>query len=618
MAFTDRSDIYVAIHESGANRFLRHVMRQRPSLFNYGTSITLQRPKMRCETIDYHPVVLQRGNPLISVQPPAPVFGTPYGVDFIVQVTGARLDFFPENTLSLPPGLINLRRQRFALNGTICGGLACPGREVVDRLPLPTRGKPSALSDFPSIRGRDERDDLRPFRLDIFSDTMNCACLDVFGIGDIDFVGVPIDPRLTGRCDDLELVDIAPVELENILECYAKMVVQLAVLPLLADLPALRFSQAIVGLANATVMPAATTATLANNPAIEDDQLKVFVDVDVESPATPGVELPESGPPAIIGTERPRTRTGPFDAVIAASEAVSKELFAVVINNAVFSIADELSLGPFSVSYAIGVRLNGGTLDFRDDGTIRLSELDAVLDPAELCFAVDIDPICVGGFCIIPDLIFGGCAVEAPQICAFEEDPDFEFCLDLGGLLTSEASATLRPLIKYAVNPSRTSAMNDWDAHDAGVPNKWQVFIDPSEIDLDLIDVADTVGNILDAAIEAAVADALGDLPDWARDLILALLGPVVDAVRIILDVGDDVQEWLSDLLGVSLGIGNAILELLVDWFAASAPLMELEDPFPVLDDEDETGLIPILLPLQYIEVEVNSDELVISGDMGD
>jgi hypothetical protein len=614
MALTDRSDIYVAIHESGANRFIQHVMRQRPSLFNYGTSITLQRPKMRCEVIDFHPVVVERGNPVISVQPPAPVLGTPFGVDFIVQVTGARLDFFPENTLSLPPGLTTLRSQRFALNGTICGGLACPGREVVDRLPLPSRGKPSALTDFPSNRGRDE---FRPPRLDIFSDTLNCACLDVFGIGDIDFVGIPIAPRLTGRCDDLELVDIAPVQLENILECYAKMVVQLAVLPRLADLPALRFSQAIVGLANATVMPAATTAALPNNPAIEDDQLKVFVDAAIEPPSVP-FEIGELPPLPIVGTEQQRTRTGPFDAIIAVSEAVSRELFTVVRNSFAPSTSGELPFGPFSVSWAFGARLSGGTLDFRDDGTIRLSELDVIWDPVEVCFAVNIDPICVGGFCIIPDLIFGGCALEAPEVCFFGDEPDLEFCLDLGGLLTSELTATLRPLLKHAIHPSRTSAMNDWDAHDAGIPNKWQVHIDPSEIDLDAIDVADTVGNILDAAIEAAVNDALGDLPDWARDLILAILGPVVDAVRAILDIGDDVQEWLSDFLGVSLSFLSFVTEFFGDIFYAFVPLMELEDPFPVLDDEDETGLIPILLPLQYIEVGVNTSELVISGDIGD
>ena len=38
MAFTDNCDLYAAVHEDGVNLVIRHIMRQRPSLFNYGTS----------------------------------------------------------------------------------------------------------------------------------------------------------------------------------------------------------------------------------------------------------------------------------------------------------------------------------------------------------------------------------------------------------------------------------------------------------------------------------------------------------------------------------------------------------------------------------------------------
>ena len=39
VALTDNCDIYAAINEAGINRVVRHAMRQRPSLFNYGTVI---------------------------------------------------------------------------------------------------------------------------------------------------------------------------------------------------------------------------------------------------------------------------------------------------------------------------------------------------------------------------------------------------------------------------------------------------------------------------------------------------------------------------------------------------------------------------------------------------
>lgn len=102
--------------------------------------------------------------------------------------------------------------------------------------------------------------------------------------------------------------------------------------------------------------------------------------------------------------------------------------------------------------------------------------------------------------------------------------------------------------------------MNDWDAHDAGVPNHWQLYIQPVSIDLDVFDFADIVGNLLENALDAAIDTLLGPLPDWAKDLIHALLGPVIDVVRDILDIGDDVQEWLEQMLGTSLGLINVIL----------------------------------------------------------
>ena len=76
MAFTDRSDIFVAVHENGINQVVRHVMRQRPSLFNYGTELVERNRRLLCSPIDAAPAVLAKGNPLISVQNALPIFGT--------------------------------------------------------------------------------------------------------------------------------------------------------------------------------------------------------------------------------------------------------------------------------------------------------------------------------------------------------------------------------------------------------------------------------------------------------------------------------------------------------------------------------------------------------------
>src|ERR1051325_4552165 len=42
MAFTNHSDLFAAVHEHAINTTIAHLMRQRPSLFNYATLIFTQ------------------------------------------------------------------------------------------------------------------------------------------------------------------------------------------------------------------------------------------------------------------------------------------------------------------------------------------------------------------------------------------------------------------------------------------------------------------------------------------------------------------------------------------------------------------------------------------------
>ena len=68
MAFTDHSDLFGAVHEAGINLVVRHIMRQRPSLFNYATAFFLQRPDLLCNRIEAIPDVVKAGNPLFSLE----------------------------------------------------------------------------------------------------------------------------------------------------------------------------------------------------------------------------------------------------------------------------------------------------------------------------------------------------------------------------------------------------------------------------------------------------------------------------------------------------------------------------------------------------------------------
>jgi len=289
-------------------------------------------------------------------------------------------------------------------------------------------------------------------------------------------------------------------------------------------------------------------------------------------------------------------------------------LFAVLRDNFTFASADSVDFGPFSASYSVALHLEDGTIDLRNNNTVRISELDIKWDTLQAGVGFDIPEICVGGWCIIPNP-FGGCLVRLPRVCVFSADPDISISLDLSGIITSEVSVTAAPVTNYRVDPARLPGTSDLDAEDAGIPNKWQVFIDPVTVDIDVFDIADIVGDLLEDAVNAAIDGLLGFLPGWAKALIRAILGPIIDLVRAILDLPDDIGEWLSDLLGVSLGLFNTIVNAVADYFAGGNPIVEFEDPYPILPAS--AGLIPVKIPVRNLAVRVNEDEMTLEADAG-
>lgn len=274
MAFTDNSDLYGAIHEEGINRVAMHIMRQRPSLFNYGTALVAANPRLLCEPIDAAPAVRLRGNPLITVEDPLPVLGTDgaFGVNFCVQLTKAEIDFHPGNVLALPPELSPpLAPQHLAFRVRVCAGLGCPPKDYFDIIQLPPTTEPGRTTDRPQPK---------PPPRPLPTDRLECFCLDLFAVAHVDVTGAPGSQRLLTKVDGLEIVDIEPKGLENGLECYLNLLIQLVILPR-ASIAIEKMVFDILNLGTITLKASPTSAAIPNNPAIEDDQLKVFIDLEV-------------------------------------------------------------------------------------------------------------------------------------------------------------------------------------------------------------------------------------------------------------------------------------------------------------------------------------------------
>ncbi|HEX7033094.1 MAG TPA: hypothetical protein VF172_08855 [Nitrososphaera sp.] len=663
MSLTANCDIYAAVHDAGINRVIRHLMRQRPSLFNYGTALVASNPEMLCERIEPAPEVVSNNNPLVTPLDPLPVIGLsgfppgsigPIGLalNFGAQLSKGEIDFFEGNVITLPPQLSPLQNQHLAVHFRVCAGIGCPLRDL--QLPgkpgqlgtkIPTKARlitatapPATTTQNPSsklatipdiITSRDDLVVLNPRGDNAVTTTLpafrlECFCLDLFATAGCRITGTIGSQRIEAFVDGIEIVDLKPEGLENAIECYAGLVLNRGLLPPISEFASkLAFGLFEIPTTTTTdvtisgkVQVSASTNVL-NNPAIEENQLKTFVNLDkveldiLVSPEGGSSGGGGGGSGTITRTIRTRARTGTFDLTAAISERAFKEIYGALLKGFKFSTSGSGSYGIFTASYEVQAHLEGGTIDLRTNGSILVSELDIKWDKLRLVVGIDIPTIPIGGFCIIPNP-FGGCLVRAPSIDLFSASPDIAIPFDLGGLLTSEVTFSAIPKAFYGVG--------------SGVPNRWQVAMVPTlPIDLDIIDIADTVGDLFHDLIADGilnVLDALG-LPDWAIDFIDFVLGGIEGIIRDVLDIPDDVGEFLLDLIG-NLGIFQTLIDAISEYIAIT--LFELEDPLEILPanpvptvDNPVAPLIPVSIPIEFLGIRVNSsgNELIVEGDVG-
>jgi hypothetical protein len=180
----------------------------------------------------------------------------------------------------LPPELDPIGSQQFALHLRACFGLACPNDRVVENLAAEMEAAVAASMLPAAVPPAD----VQP----IPAANVLCICLDVFGVGHFErgtVAGIP-GQWLKTRLDGLEIVDLVPSNLESMLECYLRVVLRLGVLPrlivpmqnLVLDITEMLQNNSTSIGQHVSVVPATDVPA---NPAVEDDQLKVFFNLKV-------------------------------------------------------------------------------------------------------------------------------------------------------------------------------------------------------------------------------------------------------------------------------------------------------------------------------------------------
>jgi hypothetical protein len=274
MAFTDNCDLFAAVHEDGLNRVARHIMRQRPSLFNYGTQYVKDHPELACHPVDHAVDVTNHHNPLFDVVNAIPIFGAdapPVGLNFCAQLVDAKIDCHPGNVIALPAELKPpLKPQHLAMMVRVCGGIDCPIEEFIDQIPP---GSP-----FPNQAGTGELVLPSPPEFVPPTRKLICFCLDAFVIAHVELVTVAGKSCLMGKVGKVDIVDIKPDKLEDGINCYLRTTMEVLLREKLTiPLEALTLSFPLFGMP-ITLQPT-PNPPVPNNPAVEDDQLKAFVSI---------------------------------------------------------------------------------------------------------------------------------------------------------------------------------------------------------------------------------------------------------------------------------------------------------------------------------------------------
>ena len=306
------------------------------------------------------------------------------------------------------------------------------------------------------------------------------------------------------------------------------------------------------------------------------------------------------------------------DILLAISEQTTQDIFSSMEKSFHVSNSKTQKFGLLTLGYSAGIKIENGKVAYNGDGTISIKEVDIVLDPFRFNVGIDLPTVTVGGQCLIK--ILGKCRLRLPKITVFGGDPDVSVSLDLTRLVRFEFSGRFKLETKHFINPAG-AGLTPWKAYELDALNEWQIFLsDPSEVDFDYFDLGGVLEDKLKSISQLLVDRAFGFLPGWAKSIVNKIIGGIAKFIERILDLPDDVLEWLSRMLGVSLGLSNFILEQVLKYLLDLAPIFSVSEPYAAMQPEAKVGsyrLVPVLLPIGDFQIQASATELTLTVDWG-
>lgn len=600
MTYTNNSDFHIALHENGMNYLIKHSMLYVPSFFNFGSNYISKHPELACNTICADPSVTASGDPLISAinLPISSNLQLPINVQlpnpkFIAQLSELQVDFYP-NSITLPETLPTLKSQQLSFHAKTFMGLSCPSEEKIE---------------------------LDCFSLDLFAE-LALRCPDISQ----QFLKMHITAQ--------DIVGIKPDGLRVIFDCYSRYLANQA-LNFVNDQVNSKISKPFESPVKGIVSFKLSPTPIENNPAVEDNQLKLFMDL-VSLKLNEAIVIGPSGSSSPGSGFEPSTsktkRTRPpgkevSDLTVAISQATFSKIFGEMLNGGVTVDIERSRYGnsPLYIDYLVSASLKNGTISLQNDGKIQIRDLLISWDRLKFEINIDLPEISIPGFKTPAVVIFGQTIIpeiDFPGLELFGKNPDISIPIDLSGDFVSQVSVVLDPKIFYGIgNPSILNC-----------PNRWQFYVAPQlPIFILPIELNERLTSKIKNEIDSFFKIIFFGLPDKTVKMIKDTLSNLLPGpIKLILSDPDKFVESIVDTIvkDNNLGITSKLDKLLYDYFENRAPIFEIQDPFPVsfknpigpaMTTNNPIGPdnINIPIPIAYLEVSVNSNEMLLEGDLG-
>lgn len=265
------------------------------------------------------------------------------------------------------------------------------------------------------------------------------------------------------------------------------------------------------------------------------------------------------------------------------SEGAFKELFNRLYPTVPLPFDGSSSAGPIWLGVEGEVHVEGaGDIDFEDGNTFLLKELDLGWDKLVLRLGFDLPTVTIGKFCVFrfPDdtpFVGGDCFFEFPGGELFTGAPDI-------GPVKLNLNAIMPFIVSEISGRYSISLVKDG--------NFLKLHADVESLDVDPISINDTFNKlpgIIQAGVVSAAAIVVSKFPQvWLVDAALGILGfpSVTELLLDLLDIDDDVQEWLMDKLNFSIGLPNLIYQAIFDEVLKKSDLLEIKDPFQFVPEQ--------------------------------